>query len=201
MDEQKLSKSRDQRVFNEIRMGNIKAFDYIFCKYYSGLCLYAYRLVNSRSASQDIVQDFFLKIWEKRQKIIIQTNVKSYLFKSVHNRCLDYLEHQKIKANHKIILLQGLSQEDCTVNQIQDAELETLILKSVYGLPDRIRNTFVLNRFNGLSYPEISKKEKVSVKAIEYRITKALKLLRENLQEYMILIFSIALSIDKVYLF
>ncbi len=131
----------------------------------------------SKSSSEDIVQDFFIKLWEDRKNLNVESSVKSYFLCSIHNRCLDFLAHQNIKEVHRTYRLNHLSQEDIHEYPLLDFELEQRLQKAIEALPDGIRETFTMNRFEGLSYQKIADKENVSVKAIEYRISKALSLL------------------------
>ncbi len=180
---------KDKVLFSNFQKGRNDLFDYFFDKYYQGLCVYAYKIVLSQNASEDIVQDFFIRLWETRKNITIETSVKSYFLRSVHNRCLDFLAHQNIKEAHRAYKLSHFSQEDIQEYPLLDFELEQRLQKAVETLPDGIRETFIMNRFDGLNYKEIADKENVSVKTIEYRISKALSLLRNDLREYLPLAF------------
>lgn len=175
----------DNALFKDFQRGRNDLFDYFFDKYYQGLCVYAYKIVLSRSSSEDIVQDFFIKLWEDRKTLTIESSVKSYFLRSIHNRCLDFLAHRNITEAHRTYRLAHLSQEDIQEYPLLDFELEQRLQKAIDALPDGIRETFIMNRFKGLSYQEIANKENVSVKAIEYRISKALSLLRNDLREYL----------------
>lgn len=175
----------DNVLFNDFREGKNDLFDYFFDKYYRGLCVYAYKIVLSKSSSEDIVQDFFIKLWENKKILKVETSVKSYFLRSIHNRCLDFLSHQNVTEAHRIYHLNHLSQEDILEYPLLDFELEQQLQKAIDALPDGIRETFMLNRFEGLSYHEIAERENVSVKTVEYRISKALSLLRDDLQEYL----------------
>jgi RNA polymerase sigma-70 factor (ECF subfamily) len=178
----------EKQLFLEFQGGNHAVFDYFFDKYYQGLCVYAYRMLKSNSEAEDLVQDFFVRILENRAIISIETSVKSYFIRSVHNRCLDYLAHQKVKTTHEQFRLKMLSEEDLQEYPLLDSELTKQIERAVQNLPDGIRETFMLNRFENLSYQQIAKQENVSVKTIEYRISKALSILRKDLGDYLLLL-------------
>jgi RNA polymerase sigma-70 factor (ECF subfamily) len=179
---------KEKQLFLEFQQGNSALFDYFFDKYYQGLCVYAYRILKSETEAEDLVEDFFVRILETRKNIFIDTSVKSYFLRSVHNRCLDHLAHQKVKLNHEQFRLNVLSDNDWQEYPLLDSELSQQIEKAIANLPDGIRETFILNRFEGLSYQQIAEKEKVSVKAIEYRISKALTILRKDLGDYLVLL-------------
>jgi RNA polymerase sigma-70 factor (ECF subfamily) len=149
-------------------------------------------MLKSNSEAEDLVQDFFVRILENRKTISIETSIKSYFIRSVHNRCLDNLAHQKVKINHEQFRLKMMSEEDVQEYPLLDSELTKQIDRAIQNLPDGIRETFMLNRFDGLSYMQIAKQENVSVKAIEYRISKALTILRKDLGDYLLLLLFVS---------
>ena len=179
---------KEKNLFLEFQGGNHATFDYFFDKYYRGLCVYAYRILKSSSEAEDLVQDFFVRVLENRATISIETSVKSYFIRSVHNRCLDNLAHKKVKINHEQFRLKMMNEEDMHEYPLLDSELTLLIERAIQHLPDGIRETFMINRFEGLSYQQIAKQENISVKTVEYRISKALNILRKDLGDYLLLL-------------
>ena len=179
---------KEKNLFLEFQGGNHATFDYFFDKYYRGLCVYAYRILKSSSEAEDLVQDFFVRVLENRATISIETSVKSYFIRSVHNRCLDNLAHKKVKINHEQFRLKMMNEEDMHEYPLLDSELTLLIERAIQHLPDGIRETFMTNRFEGLSYQQIAQQENISVKTVEYRISKALNILRKDLGDYLLLL-------------
>lgn len=179
---------KEKQLFFEFQQGNSEVFDYFFDKYYQGLCVYAYRLLKSETEAEDLVQDFFVRILENHKHIFIDSSVKSYFLRSVHNRCLDMLDHRKVKTTHERFRIMMLKEDDLQEYPLLDSELTQQIEKAIKKLPENIRGTFILNRFDGLSYQQIATQENVSVKTIEYRISKALTLLRKELGDYLVLL-------------
>jgi RNA polymerase sigma-70 factor, ECF subfamily len=172
----------EKQLFIEFQNGNRSNFDYFFDKYYQGLCVYAYRLLKSESEAEDLVQDFFLRILENKKQVYIQNSVKSYFIRSIHNRCLDFLDHQKVKSLHEQMIL---NENDLQEYPLLDSELIIQIEKAIGNLPDVIRETFIFNRYDGLTYQQIAAQGNISVKTVEYRISKALTLLRRDLEDYL----------------
>jgi len=179
---------KEKQFFLEFQQGNLALFDYFFDKYYQGLCVYAYRLLKSDSEAEDLVQDFFVRILENQKHIFIDSSVKSYFLRSVHNRCLDMLDHRKVKTTHERFRIMMLKEDEMQEYPLLDSELTQQIEKAIKKLPENIRDTFILNRFDGLSYQQIATHENVSVKTIEYRISKALTLLRKELGDYLVVL-------------
>lgn len=179
---------KEKQLFVEFQQGDHSLFDYFFDKYYKGLCVYAYRMLKSNTEAEDLVQDFFVRLLENRKNIFIGSSIKSYFIRSVHNRCLDILDHRKVKVSHEQFRLRMMSEDDLQEYPLLDNELTLQIEKAIGKLPDGIRETFILNRFDGLSYSQIAAQENISVKTVEYRISKALALLRKDLGDYLLLI-------------
>ena len=142
-------------------------------------------MIESQSAAEDIVQNLFVNLWEKKKNITIQTSVKSYFLRSVHNRCLDFIAHKSIKENHRLYHLNHFTEEEAIDYPLMDFELKERLKNAIDSLPDGIRESFIMNRIDGLTYKQIAEKEGVTVKAIEYRISKSLSILREVLKDYL----------------
>lgn len=183
---------KEKQLFLDFQGGDHAIFDYFFDKYYKGLCVYAYRMLKSNTEAEDLVQEFFVRILENRRNIFIDTSVKSYFIRSIHNRCLDNLAHQLVKINHEQIRLKMLSVEDLQEYPLLDSELTQQIERAIQKLPDGIRETFMLNRFEGLSYLQIAKQDNISIKTVEYRISKALTILRKDLGDYLLFLLFVS---------
>lgn len=183
---------REKQLFLDFQAGNHAVFDYFFDKYYQGLCVYAYRILKSSSEAEDLVQDFFVRILENRKNIFIDTSLKSYFIRSVHNRCLDNLAHRKVKMNHEQFRLKMMSEDDIHDYPLLDSELTRQIELAIQKLPDGIRETFVLNRFEGFTYQQIATQENISVKTVEYRISRALAILRKDLGDYLLFLLVVS---------
>jgi RNA polymerase sigma-70 factor (ECF subfamily) len=179
--------SKEKQLFLDFQSGKLAVFDYFFDKYYQGLCVYACHLLKSQAESEDIVEDFFVRILENRKNIKIEKSVKSYFIRSVHNRCLDHITQQMVRTRRHEELRSRLSEEEVEDYPLLDSELELKINLAIQHLPDGIRETFLLNRHEGLKYQQIADRENISVKTVEYRMSKALRLLRRELGDYVAL--------------
>ena len=179
---------REKQFFLDFQEGKIAKFDYFFEKYYAGLCVYAFHMLKSKSNAEDLVQEFFVRLLENRKKIEITSSVKSYFLRSVHNRCLDFIAHQEVVATFESYHLKTVTEEYFQDYTLIDSELKHRIDQAIQNLPDGIRETFIQNRFDGLSYKELAANENISVKTVEYRISKALGILRKELGDYLLLV-------------
>jgi RNA polymerase sigma-70 factor (ECF subfamily) len=179
-----MDRSEEFKLFERIKNGDEKAFETLFHKYYSYLCLYATKIISDDSAAEEIVQDFFVKIWEKREQLKIETSFNNYLFRSVKNLCINYIQHNKIKLRHAqnvISKMENIYSDDYSFPEI---ELAQIIEESINSLPEKRREIFRLSRQDGLKYQEIADKLNISIKTVETQITLALKTLRDKLKNY-----------------
>jgi RNA polymerase sigma-70 factor, ECF subfamily len=176
----------DQNLWLGLKKGNQTALEMIFKTHYKPLCSYAYSFLNDKDEAEEVVQSSFISLWEKRDTISIQTSFKSYLYRMVRNACLNTIKHEKVKKLYA-------DQEKLTGEPIHEAvsegllttELETRILNAIQVLPEQCRLVFQLSRFEELKYQEIADQLSISVKTVENHMGKALKIMREELKDYL----------------
>jgi len=136
--------------------------------------------------AEDIVQNVFLSFWKDRNSIEINESVRAYLFRSVHNRCLDALKHREVILRHNF--RSNADNPSCTEETWEtfvEAELYIILLKAMDKLPAECRKVFRYSRIDLLSHKEIAEKLGLSVKTVENQIGKALRILREALKDYL----------------
>jgi RNA polymerase sigma-70 factor (ECF subfamily) len=176
----------EQEQFEALAAGDITAFEMYFRTYYQPLCNYAYTFLQDRAESEEIVQTTFLSVWEKRTSLNIKTSPKSYLYAMVRNACLNVIKHEKIKQRYVGEELALADQGYESVSQtISSNELETRIQTAIEVLPEQCRLVFKLSRFEELKYSEIAEQLDISVKTVENHMGKALKIMREQLKDYL----------------
>lgn len=169
-----------------IKSGNLRAFEDFFRLYYQPLCYHALKYVSSVDVAEEIVQDLFYTIWEKRQELTITTSIKAYMYTATHNRCMKYLDHRKIEQKfEKTTREEASAHVESPTDLAGLHEIQSIINKTLDSLPERCSRIFRLNRFEGLRYTDIAKKLSISVKTVEANMGKALKILRKNLKEYV----------------
>ena len=163
-----------------------RKFEDIFKSMFPTLCLFAQKYVSDMDSSKEIVHKVFIALWEKRGDIDFEKPMKSYLFTSVHNRCLNYIRDNKKFSNDELTVeaLENQLGADSADN-ITSAETVAEINEAIQSLPEKCREIFILNRFEGLKYQEIADKLGISVKTVEAQMSKALKILREKLEKYL----------------
>lgn len=171
-------------ILNELRNGNARAFDIIFNEYYNSLCRFSFSFVKDQSKAEGIVQEVFIKLWEKRSTLVNIDNLFSYLMTMVRNQSIDHL--RKVKSQMKVY--KNINPEESantTEEQISRNEFEEKLIFTIHKLPERCRIAFEMSRFDGFTNKEIAQKMQISIKGVEALIGRSLKLLRFELKEFL----------------
>jgi len=156
----------------------------IFEKYYEEVCSHIYRIIPVNETCEDIAQSIFLELWKKRRNMDIRTSIGAYLHKMALSRALNYLRDNKKHKHEPEESLGSYHIDDNPLRKLMDNELHAVIQRTIDKLPARCRAVFVLSRFEGMSYQEISRALDISPKTVENQISKALLLLRSAVQNY-----------------
>ncbi len=158
----------------------------IFRTYYQPLCNYAYSFLNDRDEAEEVVQASFITVWEKRNSMDIESSFKSYLYRMVRNSCLNVIKHEKVKQQHSNYQVAfGENSHEPVSQAVLKTELENKIQEAMKTLPEQCRLVFQLSRFEELKYSEIAEQLQISVKTVENHMGKALKIMREQLKDYL----------------
>jgi RNA polymerase sigma-70 factor (ECF subfamily) len=177
---------KDKKLVEQIRQDKKGAFEKLFKRYYQQLFLFALRYVPNDEVAEDLVQEMFFNLWNKRHDLFITTSLQSYLYRSVHNQALNYLNHEKVKTVYREKIVNGykekLQMEDISYAEI---DLEQKVTDFIEQLPDRRRTIFKLSRFEGLKNREIAEKLGISIKTVEAQMTEALRFLSKKLKDYL----------------
>jgi len=170
---------------------NVNDFELLFKNHYTELCVFANKYLEDLDASEEIVQDLFVKFWEEREKKEITVSVRAYLFTAVKNACLNQLKHHKIKTRYKELKQREmLHSENSTTSEAETNELNEKIKIAIDALPEGRKKVFLLSRNEGLKYTEIATKLNISVKTVENQMSEALRFLRKELKEYLVFILA-----------
>jgi RNA polymerase sigma-70 factor (ECF subfamily) len=175
-----------EQLFKSLKTGDITAFEMLFRTYYQPLCNYAYTYVQDRDEAEEIVQSTFLNVWEKRDSLTIHTGVKPYLYAMVRNACLNVLKHDKVKKQHAAMEMAVADRSaESVARMVLATELEDRIYRAMDKLPEQCRLVFKLSRFEELKYQEIANQLNLSVKTVENQMGKALRIMRDQLKDYL----------------
>ena len=172
-------------IFGQMVEGDKEAFRFFFEKYYPDLCNLVNLYLHDSVMTEEIVQDIFIYLWEKKEKIKIESSVKSYLLKASKNKSINFIRNEKSKLS----IHNKLADLDKTVTDMPDSvmdanQLREVINAAIDSLPDRCREVYILGKEKNMSYKEISEELGISVKTVEVHMGKALKKLREQLRPY-----------------
>lgn len=175
---------------DQIRKGNRNEFGRVYSEYFDMLFNLANQYLMDQDEAYGIVQDSFIKLWENKRKLKKNSNLKNYLYTVVKNQCLNLLRERK----NQVFLSNGVADLESEYNyealtefadNAEDYEkMREEMHAAIEALPEDLKVVFKMNRFEGMRYKDIAQQFNLSQKAIEARMSKALKLIRERLQEY-----------------
>ena len=175
-------------ILNQLNNQKEAAYKVVFDAYYPRLVHFAYEYVPYADA-KSLVQDAFVTLWNKKPEFISEAQMQSYLYTNVKNNCLMFLRHEKVKQNYTEKQLQNdvySEALDCLdTTTITFQEIEVIIEQTLNELPPRCKEVFELSRIRGCTNLEIAKELEISVKSVEAQITKALKIFRVALKDYL----------------
>ena len=183
-----MSKDQDLELYRKVKEDNLQSYETLFKRYYQELYRFAYTYLRDQVPSEEMAQEVFLYIWEKRSQIEIKTTLKTYLYSAVKNKCLNYIKYEvprknELEESHLALMI--TSQPD---NEDDSEKLKKYISEAIDQLPTKCGQIFILSRNAGLTYDEIAEEMDISVKTVENQMSIALKKLRESLRplyEYM----------------
>jgi RNA polymerase sigma-70 factor (family 1) len=183
----------EKKIFERLKEGDPKAFESVFKFWYEPLVHFADEYIADLESARNIVQNIFMKLWEKHAMVDPDSNLKSYLYMATRNACLSHIRHirletayfEKSRKSYEDLQLNYEALEELKMEQIDFSNLEKLIQDTIDSLPERCREVFLMSRYEDLKNKEIAEKLNISVKAVEANITRALIKLRENTMEYL----------------
>jgi len=175
-------------LVQQLRDGSKQAFNCIYLHYYKRLCAFALQYIPFAEC-EEVVQEVMVWLWENREMIAPDTSMKSFLFAAVKYKCINKNTHRQIRNRVLESLHKKYNHLFDDPNFYEEQELIGLLHKTLLNLPEEYREAFSLNRFENLTYKEIAERMGVSSKTVAYRISQTLKVLREELKDYLPLLF------------
>lgn len=194
-DEQSLDLSTDEMLIRRaFQSSPEEGCELLFRRYHRALCSHALRYVYSRVAAEDIVSDVFCRLWKNASFESVTTSYRSYLFRSVRNEAYSHLRaefrHQNIPELSPAPEMESGQRPD---HITQYEETFQRVKQIVEQLPPQCRKVFLMNRFEGKRYKEIAEAMGISVKTVDTHLVKALKLVRNGLRDYLVLVVGFSL--------
>ena len=177
----------DSEILALLNNNDDRAIELLFDRYFDYLCAVVYRVIHDYEAARDVVQDIFLDLWKKRENINIQIALRPYLRRAAVNRGLNYIKRKRIVANDdEDAAADIVSKAPTGQAYLEKDELEGRIFAVIESLPPKCKLVFGMSRFENMSYQEIADALDISIKTVENQISKALKILRNSVQMYMV---------------
>jgi len=181
-------------------------FEEMFRTHFADMCNMAYSIVKDRDQAHDVAQQVFVHMWDKRESIDVQGNIRPYLQRSVINTSLNFVErHRRIQYEDEYTDQQQNSNIQQDTSDFLHGEMEKIVKDAIARLPEKCQLVFSLSRFQEMTNQEIADNLNISVKAVEKHITRALSELRVTLKPYLHLIgifsaFGVGLSLFRLFL-
>ena len=183
----------EKRIIKELRYGSKKAFEYVFTTYYDSLCRYAAEIMRDKYQAEDIVINLFVVLWDDRKKISIHTSLRSYLYRSIHNACLNAIRKKKIENKYKDYFLHHVEFSkhhdygslSYPLSEIIENELDDRIEEVINNLPPRCREIFLLSRVEELTHKEIADELDISVNTVKSQIMNALRSIQAEIKNLL----------------
>ncbi|GGJ96957.1 MULTISPECIES: RNA polymerase sigma-70 factor [Parabacteroides] len=169
-----------------------QAFEKLFREHYLLLCNYAGKYIIDSQVREDIVQVFFISIWEKKHLNVTQETFLPYAYRSIKNSCINYYKSEIIKDDFITTLSEEWKDQ---LNEEEDFIYQKEVQQALQKLPEKCRKVFLLKCVTGLRYKEISEISNISVNTVKYHLGEAFRIMREELKDLKWILFLIHLQL------
>lgn len=175
-----------------IKQGNNLAFEQLYKSYYNPLFFFAIQYLKEDGDAENMVQETFLAFWLNRENFngTNESSVRAWLYNTIKNKCLNYLDKENNKykyVNHQRQALDLAVLKELEISEVTFNEIESLLQEALELMTPQCRRVFELSRFKGLKNKDIAEEMNITVKAVEGNMTRALKLLKTHLHDYLTL--------------
>ena len=170
------------------RNNDIDQFRESFYSYYEDLHRYAYTLLRNNDEARDVVQDVFMKYWKKEKPLPAAPVARQYLYRAVYNTCMNRMRHEKVRLRYLQYRADTQEAPGAATLPVMEKELRSRIDQAIAQLPAQCRIIFLKSRNEEKRYAEIAKELDISVKTVEAQVAKALRFLRGELADYLVMI-------------
>jgi RNA polymerase sigma-70 factor (ECF subfamily) len=167
-----------------LRVGDPSAFEALYYKYAPSLLRFGARLVGSREMASDVVQDVFVSLWERRDRLVIHTTLQAYLYAAVRRRSLEILRHDRVVLAYERRRVRGpIERTPAPDQQLIQREIAAVLRAAVEALPPRAREVTRLRWDDQLSRAEVAEVMGIAVSTVDNHLLTALRALREALRQ------------------
>lgn len=180
--------NEELHLITKLKNGDTEAFELIFDEYKEKLYFFTLGYVHSAAETEEIIQGLFVALWENRLNLEEENSLKNYLYKAVTNRIYNYFKHKAVKQRYiEQVVVQNSLEDDHSQQTIYFNDLKGMLDTLIENLPLRQQMIFRLSRQEGLSHQEIADRLGLSVRSVENQIYRALRYIKENLNERYLL--------------
>lgn len=178
-----LQQHTESQIVLRLKQGDQSAFAEVFNSYSESMVRYAFTLLKDQDDAEDIIQQLFVQLWTKRETLEVTSSLKSYLYRSVHNSCLNKIKQIGVRERYVSAVQQTDTGTAAAASQLMERkEIAHAIEAAMNELPEQCRKVFRMSRFDQLKYQQIADELGISVKTVENQMGKALKHMRSKLQ-------------------
>lgn len=172
----------------------IKAFNKLFSDYHGLFVRFANTYIRDDIAAEDVAVEGIMYYWENRHSLASDSNIPAYILEVIKHKCLNYLRHQRVREDveqrildhqQRVNNLKIATLEACDPQEIFGSEAQRLIDEALEMMPEKTRQIFLMSRYENKTYGEIAEHFSLSVKSVEFHISKALKILKSKLKDYI----------------
>ncbi|HEX8548242.1 MAG TPA: RNA polymerase sigma-70 factor [Cytophagaceae bacterium] len=174
-----MEKFKEKDFLLGLREGDLKTYELFFKYFSSELYSFSLKFVKAKDVAEEVVHDVFIKIWQSRETIQIQSSLRSYLYTAVKNQSLDYIKKELKFAHSAIDNAANIEGDSAQEHAMEYIELQNTLKISLDSLPERCRLIFNMSREDGLTYRQIAESLNISVKTVETQMGIALKKIRD----------------------
>ncbi|HEY9196643.1 MAG TPA: RNA polymerase sigma-70 factor [Mucilaginibacter sp.] len=174
-----------EQVIPLLLSGDEATFEKVYKHFIRPLHVYAISILRDEDTAKGMVQNVFMRLWERKERLNISGSIKAYLYGAVYNECLNNLRHQKVKINHQQYVVHMTKDKVDEGTGMELLDLKEKLQQALNDLPEKCRTVFQLSRFEDLKYQEIADELGISIKTVENQMGKALKTLRLKLVDYL----------------
>jgi len=180
----------------KLKAGDVAIFEILYKEMQPRLYAFARKFTSDSDSARDMVQEVFIDLWDRIAELQINTSVKSYLFSMVHNKCLNLIRSQKVHHKYTSYTEIKLKESELFYFEANESvhssifmqDIQEILDKKIEELPEGCREVFKLSRLDGLENKQIAEKLELSVRTVENQIYRALKVLKESLSDYLMII-------------
>lgn len=170
-----------KNIIKHIKRGDRKAFREVFDSYFNALSAFGYKYVPDPPVVEDMVQEAFVSFWEKREDFDHISAVKSFLYTTVRNKCLNHVKHQAVRKKHEPALVYELESDQNFSQHVIEEETFNLLLAEIKLLPESSREIMIL-ALNGLKNQEIADELNISINTVKTQKKIAYSKLKQKLE-------------------